>query len=311
MSSIVKDSGGLAPAFENNPYKKLNKLFADSESDFYLYVSDNYLKKAVASLLIDKGIEERNGNYENFNKFYVSLSMGTFNLINEFDSDINIYQLPIQWSDMIFHIDDYLEDNPIIKKEPVVKNPDNWNIPRGSFIIEEEKMDNISNILSKISDENDESEVGDIVLKSECLSNDFDGSEEYIYIVGMHHNNILEIEDDFTMFNILEKDATSKCLSHETMFESDGFVSIIRSDEEFNKILDELSIHNSDVEGFGVKIKNFKGSINVGIYNIEDNTSYTLDELGLDTSDYISHQIDFNHTVYLILDGEYESIEKL
>ncbi len=131
MSEMIKKgANGLAPGFETNPYEKLDDLLFDSELEFIVFLEDDYLKQAMAQFLNDNNLQQKNKNYQDFEYMFISLDLGTFNFIEEPNlKDKRLYELPLDWDELMIELRSYIAENPFEKKEIDDKNPESWSQP--------------------------------------------------------------------------------------------------------------------------------------------------------------------------------------
>lgn len=121
-----------ATSFSDDYLQKLSALVLDKESkeSFYILCNDIFLKMGFGKYLESHNFElmgERPNNTEN--KFiFVSLTEGKYFFTND-DYSNTEYIFPAEWDTVKDKIEDAVKANPIPKKEPVEKHPENWNTP--------------------------------------------------------------------------------------------------------------------------------------------------------------------------------------
>lgn len=314
MSKIAKSNGMMG--FDSNVYSKLDSLFHDDEREFFIKCDDIYIKNAFKKYLEDNNFEYKDSNINN-QFIFVSTVLGSFKFVGEANSTIE-YNIPIDWEDVKMKIDDILKDNPIEKKEKVVKKPENWNLPAqqngGGFQLVEVPLDqDTKDRMEKVYEKQrieaekrkkivEENPLGDSEIKTQVLKS-FNRPETFI-ICGGGDNNDLMVTDDYNSFDIRIGGKKVEKLN------CDGFASILTI-KEFTEWYNKMTGPEYRDDPFNwmdaVLAQNFTGDVEVGVTYEEDNT-YTDN---FDLSGFIHHQFEEDISVFINLpEGtKYEKIK--
>lgn len=122
--------GGIDGGFNTDVMSTLSDMFFDEETEVYGYVNDKFLKVGFSAFAKSLNLEEYPSS-ETAEYVYINLKLGYFKYKENLPEGFMYkYQLPYDWESLIGYVSNYLEKNPITKKEVVEKNTDDWNLPR-------------------------------------------------------------------------------------------------------------------------------------------------------------------------------------
>jgi len=123
---------GLADGveFKSNPYEILDEFFHDPKEESVVYIRNKYFRYSLVKFLEEMNFTFLHSDIENHDRAVISLIDGTFKFIDHMEDSIT-YELPYDWDSLEADIRNYVSENPIVKKQPVQRNPENWDKPNG------------------------------------------------------------------------------------------------------------------------------------------------------------------------------------
>lgn len=298
MSKHVNKNG--MKGYDSDVYGALHDMIYDENIEFYVFFDDKYMMGAIIDFLSDNNFTIKSKENEDKSCIYVNFETGYFKTMEEHPNleDKKIYELPFDWADFKSSVLDYVEKNPIVKKEVTNKKPDAWNEATtiGNKVGHDTDVDESCGGFEKLkkafqggdykdkdkdtkktTDENSEVDKMTEIIQNSDIETVYESEKvQKLYIIGAHSggHEVAYITDDFSDFSLRCDGVGIKTPGHmfsRNMWDCTGFVSIL-TEEQLHKLikeskgkdLDDDMHHYDDHASEVIVLENFKGKIQLG-----------------------------------------------